>query len=201
MNITRIVYAYGAMGMDWIVAGGDPAIRVPIDFCFFLLDDGNQKVLVDAGCDGMEGFCLRDRISPVEALRRHGVEPEEIGHIIITHGHHDHIEGIRYFPNAHIYIQKDELARSGQYILPTHTVTSFDETLEPFPGVRVIMIGGHSIGSCILEVGDTVLCGDECYGHYNIENRVPTPKCRCPERSLYFIQTYAHRKCILFHQP
>ena len=104
MKITRITYAHGAMGMDWIVAGGDTNIRVPIDFAFFLLEDGQHKILVDAGCDGIKGFCLRDLVSPPEALRRHGVEPEEIEHIIITHGHLDHIEGIRHFPNAHIYM-------------------------------------------------------------------------------------------------
>ena len=33
-------------------------------------------------------------------LRRHGVAPEEIRHVVITHFHADHIGGLKDFPNA-----------------------------------------------------------------------------------------------------
>jgi glyoxylase-like metal-dependent hydrolase (beta-lactamase superfamily II) len=39
----------------------------------------------------------------VYQLKRHGIKPEEIRHIIITHFHADHIGGLADFPNATLY--------------------------------------------------------------------------------------------------
>jgi glyoxylase-like metal-dependent hydrolase (beta-lactamase superfamily II) len=36
-------------------------------------------------------------------LRQHQISPDEIGHIIISHFHADHIGGLKDFPNAHFY--------------------------------------------------------------------------------------------------
>ena len=201
MEITRVVYGYSTMAESWIVPGGDDNIRQPIDFAFFLIRTPEQTVLVDAGCDTMSGFLMEDFIGPVEGLRRLGVSPEEITHILITHAHHDHMAGIVHFPNATICVQQDELERGRKYLCHTHTVISFADTLSPLPGIRMVRISGHSIGSCVVEVGDTVLCGDECYSRTNLTLRIPTAKSRDPMRSQYFLKQYADRNCLLCHQP
>ncbi|MCS7460956.1 MBL fold metallo-hydrolase [Paenibacillus doosanensis] len=41
-----------------------------------------------------------ERESAVQQLRRRGIEPEAVRHIIISHFHADHVAGLRDFPNA-----------------------------------------------------------------------------------------------------
>jgi alanyl-tRNA synthetase len=56
----------------------------------------------------MPGFEMEDFVGTVAALEEKGYTPEDITDVIITHADHDHIECVKYFQNATIYIQKDE---------------------------------------------------------------------------------------------
>ena len=199
MDITRVVYGYTTLPERMILPGGDAAPH-PIDLAFFLIRPENATVLVDAGCDDMEGFVLRDFIGPVEALRRLGVRPEDITHIIVTHAHGDHMAGIVHFPNATVIGQRQALEKGQKYLLPTHSVIPFDEeyTLGP---LKAVHIGGHAIGSCVVEAGDTVLCGDECYSRINLDRSIPTASSRDPERSRAFLERYKGWNCLLCHEP
>lgn len=40
-------------------------------------------------------------------LKKSGIEPDEIRHVIVSHLHPDHVGGLRYFPNAHFYVSKE----------------------------------------------------------------------------------------------
>jgi glyoxylase-like metal-dependent hydrolase (beta-lactamase superfamily II) len=203
MELQRIVYGYTTLPESWVFSGGSKDTAVPIDLAFFLLRLPGHTVLVDCGCDDMKGFLLRDFIGPVEALRREGLAPEDITDILITHAHGDHMAGVRHFPKAHVYIQQEELTRGQKYLLPTHTVTTFGKELTPFPGIRMVCIGGHSIGSAVVELENkTVLCGDECYTRYNLRHLVPTASSCNPENSKHFIDTYGHGWIThLCHEP
>ena len=200
MDITRVVYGYTTLPERMILPGceEDP---IPIDLAFFLIRLPSATVLVDAGCDSMKGFVLRDFIGPVEALRRLGVETEQITHIIVTHAHGDHMAGIVHFPNATIIGQRQALEKGAKYLLPTHTVIPFDEEYSTLAPLKAVHIGGHAIGSCVVEAGDTVLCGDECYSHINFERNIPTASSRDPERSRAFLERYRSWKRLLCHQP
>ena len=200
MDITRVVYGYTSMPMRMILPDGDET-KVPIDLAFFLIRLPDATVLVDAGCDSMKGFVLHDFIGPVEALRQLGVRTEDITHIIVTHAHADHMAGIMHFPNACIIGQRQALEKGQKYLLPTHTVIPFDEQYSALAPLKVVHIGGHAIGSCVVEAGDTVLCGDECYTRANLELDIPTATTCDPERSRAFLDRYKGWKIQLCHQP
>ena len=72
--------------------------------------------------------------------------------------------------------------------------------------IRILWIGGHSPGSCVVEIlkdGQIlVLCGDECYHPYNLQMKEPTASSCCPERSRAFVETYTKPPyvCLLCHE-
>ena len=152
-------------------------------------------ILVDAGCDSMDGFIMNNYLMPDEAVRHYGVMPHEVTDIIITHADHDHIDGVHHFENAIIHIQEDEYARGKHYIPDTFKVELFKEDKIVAEEVKVVKIGGHQIGSCVVEFEfnnlKCVVVGDECYSDYNIKNKVPTASTCNIENSTAFIEKYA----------
>ena len=194
VRIHPVLYGRSTLPLRMVFEGGSPECSIPIDFILYYLEAEGKRILVDAGCDTMPGFEMRDFIGPVEALKRNGIEPDSITDLIITHAHHDHIEGARHFPKATVHIQKDEYPRGKKYIPESFQVSIFDEDLEICPGVHVIRIGGHSVGSCIVEVetkeGTCVICGDECYSPQNLKEQILTGSSFCPQNSRAFLKTY-----------
>ena len=67
-------------------------------------------VVVDAGVSpGLaEERKLAGYVSPAEVLSRIGIRADEVGHVILTHLHWDHANGITLFPNATIHVQEEE---------------------------------------------------------------------------------------------
>ncbi|CAF2967999.1 unnamed protein product [Rotaria sp. Silwood2] len=73
----------------------------------YLLDTTEaKKYFVD------RGWTAPPVVLPVHRLKYQlsliGVEPEMINYIILTHTHADHTGNLKYFPNAKIYIQRQE---------------------------------------------------------------------------------------------
>jgi glyoxylase-like metal-dependent hydrolase (beta-lactamase superfamily II) len=86
---------------------------VNIDFMVWLIKGKNGKnILLDAGfLGGIEDakeFGIINYIRPDSMLLKIGVKPGDITDIIISHPHWDHIDGIDLFPNAHIWMQKED---------------------------------------------------------------------------------------------
>jgi glyoxylase-like metal-dependent hydrolase (beta-lactamase superfamily II) len=86
---------------------------VNIDFMVWLIKGKNGKnILLDAGfLGGIEDakeFGIINYIRPDSMLLKKGVKPGDITDIIISHPHWDHIDGIDLFPNAHIWMQKED---------------------------------------------------------------------------------------------
>ena len=151
--------------------------------------------MVDAGCETMPGFEMRDFIGPIKALQNAGISPDQITDVVITHAHHDHIECAGCFKNAVVHIQKDEYESGRSYISPEQKVNTFDDEYEICDGVKVIKIGGHSKGSCIVEIDcqnkKYIISGDECYLRECLLKKVPTGSSFCPEKSKEFIEKYS----------
>ncbi|WP_019954983.1 MBL fold metallo-hydrolase [Yoonia vestfoldensis] len=61
------------------------------------------------------GASLQPRGQPVPFLARHGLRPEEITTVVVTHFHADHVSGLRLFPNARFIA-----ARAGWDALRAH---------------------------------------------------------------------------------
>src|SRR5580693_3998623 len=91
---------------------GPSTDSVNMVFSIWLIKGNNGKnILVDAGfLNGPQAkyFDLANYIRPDSALMRLGLKPEDITDIILSHPHWDHIDGVGLFPNAHIWIQKED---------------------------------------------------------------------------------------------
>ena len=205
-SLRRITYGRTTIPESWMFAGGDENKKIPIILSVFLIETGDMKILVDAGCNTMPGFELTDFVPPRMALQAAGVMPEEITHLLLTHSHHDHADAAGDFPNAKIYVQQEEYAGAKKYLRSEAQVMTFDADCSVTEGVRIVKIGGHTAGSCVVECnwqGERyVLCGDECYGLHNLQKRVPTATSVCPENSQSFIEIYTtgDYHCLLCHQ-
>lgn len=194
MKIVPVIYAHSTLPESMVFAGGAKEKRIPIDFILYYIEAGEKRILVDAGCDTMPGFDMVDFVGPVAALSAHGIDKDSITDVIITHAHHDHIEGVHHFPRATIHIQSDEYARGKKHIPEGFRVNTFDEVLPLCRGVLVRSIGGHSVGSCIVELdGDDttyVVSGDECYSRRCLDEYILTGSSVCPEKSRAFLEKY-----------
>ena len=196
--ITTVQYAESTLPEDMIFPGGDKNRSQPIVFRLYLIDLANRRILIDAGCETMPGFDMKNFVVPPVALRNIGIDPEEITDLVITHAHHDHIECTKYFPNAIVHIHKDAYERGKKYIPQGFSLHLFDGDFTLAKGVEVRVIGGHARGSSIVVVGTgdkkTAIIGDECYKRECLEKRIPTGNSVSPERSLDFINEYS-REC------
>jgi len=191
IKITPIRYGETDLPESWIFRGGDPERRRPISLTVFLIETSDRKILVDAGCDTMPGFDLTWHKSPPLALKEQtGVSADEITDVILTHAHHDHIEALRHFKNAAVWLQVLEYEQGKKHIPTGMKWNLFEEECTVAEGVRAVCWGGHCPGSCAVEVGNTVITGDECYSAECIERQIPTGISKNPEQSETFIQYY-----------
>lgn len=97
---------------DW-VQDGPTKDSINIAFVFWLIKGNNGKnILVDAGCaaelPNAVDFGLTAAMRPDSVLLQANVKAEAVTDIIISHPHWDHINGISLFPNAQIWIQKED---------------------------------------------------------------------------------------------
>jgi N-acyl homoserine lactone hydrolase len=89
-------------------------------YFFFLVDHPEGKVLFDTGAhtkwkgkaapDGTDiAIVIGEDDDVVTRLAELGVRPEDIDHVVVSHLHFDHAGGLRFFPNAKVYVQEREL--------------------------------------------------------------------------------------------
>jgi glyoxylase-like metal-dependent hydrolase (beta-lactamase superfamily II) len=168
-------------------------------FMFWLIKGNNGKnILVDAGFhqDSEEAgdFGLVNYIRPDSMLLRIGLKAADITDVIITHPHWDHIDGVDLFPNAHVWMQKEDYnyfvgaawtEGSGGFdkrdvrkmielnLAKKLTLVDGDDK-EIIPGVRVYTGSRHTFNSQYVGVKTgtekVVLASDNAYTYYNIEH-------------------------------
>ena len=196
IDIIPIDYGNSVLPESMIFENGAENKFRPIIFRIYLLKTENRFILVDAGCETMPGFDMREFIGPVNALNNIGISPEEITDVIITHAHHDHIECVKYFKNAAIYIQKDEYEAGKGYLADNLNIRTFDEEMQIYDGIKAVKIGGHSKGSSIVKITDAdnkyIVAGDECYMRDCLTKQISTGASYNPERSRYFVKKYGN---------
>jgi glyoxylase-like metal-dependent hydrolase (beta-lactamase superfamily II) len=175
-----------------------------LPFSFILAKHGGRNVLIDTGFMKAEsGGNFSDKfgipwwISPVRMLAELGLAPGDITDIIFSHAHFDHMGSIGEFPNARLYLQKQELlswheamALPPQFgfltaiIDPDSLRAAFDASVEHrltlvdgdrdnlLPGVHVRLGQGHTMGQqfVIIETsrGRLVISGDCVYSSRNL---------------------------------
>ena len=94
VQLQAIEYANSDLPESMIFEGGDKQKRLPIAFIVYCIQTEGRVILVDAGCDTMPGFEMRDFIGPVAALKQHGINALDVTDVILTHAHHDHAEAV-----------------------------------------------------------------------------------------------------------
>src|SRR5262249_33105638 len=116
-NTTYEVYAlsyggYPNFPISALVAGADKTRKIDLQMMIWLLKGpGGKNILVDTGCYHdrvMKGRGITDFIKPSDTLAKLGLSPADITDVIITHMHWDHADGVDLFPNAKVWIQKEE---------------------------------------------------------------------------------------------
>ena len=177
IEIVPVDYAKSVLPESWVFKNGSEERLIPIIFRIYLIKTESRMILVDAGCETMSGFDMKDFIGPIKALGNLGISPEQITDLIITHAHHDHIQCVKYFKNAVIYIQKDEYEAGKGYFTEKLDIRTFDEEMPICDGIKAVKIGGHSIGSSIAEITDEngtyIIAGDELYSRDCITKQIP----------------------------
>jgi glyoxylase-like metal-dependent hydrolase (beta-lactamase superfamily II) len=183
--------------------GGNRTDSVKVGYFVWLLRGNNGRtVLVDAGwTDTTTHLRAPNYIRPDQALLTINVKPADITDLIITHPHPDHIGGIDLFPNAQLWIQKDDYdyfvgegwqqkdARTGlikedvlrlvnKNLAGKLTFVKGD-SIEIIPGIRVFIGSRHTWQSQYLLVngtsGKTLVASDGIWFYYNLEHLLPVP--------------------------
>lgn len=198
MEIKALEYGKSVLSESMIFINGNKEKFRRIVFKVYLIESAGKLILVDAGCETMPGFVMRDFIGTVKALENAGIFPKEITDVIITHAHHDHIECVKYFKNAVIHIEKNEYESGGKYIPEDFSVNIFENEFSVCKNVKIIKIGGHSKGSCIVEIkkdGEIfIIAGDECYLRECLTKKIPTGSSFDKKASNDFVEKYSNKK-------
>ncbi len=163
----------------------------------WVIEGGPKPIVVDTGPKYPEEFSKATaRYIPggikqlpeertVEALKRHGIDPADVSHVIVTHLHPDHYDCFDAFPNARLVVNRREYEASRDKIAPDVQKALADrpgalqlvEEAEIVPGVRVVPLGCHTPGSqgvlVQTHMGPAVLTGDVVYKYENIEKDRP----------------------------
>lgn len=173
-----------------------PAAPHGMDYYVWVLDNGQDRIVVDTGYDMAEATrrgrpILRD---PAQSLMALDLDPETVSTVIITHLHYDHAGGLDRFPKACFHLQAVEMA------FATGPCMCDPELRAPFtadhvcdmvrhvyagrvifhhgdgavaPGVTVHRIGGHSAGLQVVRVmtrsGPLCLASDAAHYYENFE--------------------------------
>jgi glyoxylase-like metal-dependent hydrolase (beta-lactamase superfamily II) len=190
-----------AFPVRYLVAGADTTRTLDIAMMFWLAEGpGGRRVLVDAGFyrqKFLDSWKLEDFVRPSEALRRFGVPPDSVNDIIVSHVHWDHLDGADLFPNARIWIQREEYEYYvGADGTPAHAaIDSLDSEMltglakagrvrlvegdgkEILPGIRVYTGGKHTFASQYAGVrtagGTAVIASDNVYLYENLDRHAP----------------------------
>ncbi len=160
--------AMGGEGTDGI----DPAVKYRSSLQNYLIDNGEEVILVDTGMpaevpeqvpdDKTMIFMGNKADTYVDALAKAGYAPEQVSRILITHKHADHTGELRAFPNAKIYAAREECG--ADELKPYPNVIPVDFTDGPYKnftasqkiadGIYYIEAKGHTTGNSIVIVED-----------------------------------------------
>ncbi|MGD8563196.1 MAG: N-acyl homoserine lactonase family protein [Desulfarculaceae bacterium] len=160
-------------------------------YYIWCIQSEQQAVVVDAGVAPSLAAerKLAGYVDPAAMMERLGTPADQVEHLVLTHLHWDHINGVSLFPNATIYVQESEyrfwtqnpLAHRPPFAsLADREALDFLASLqgssrlvltqgdqEILPGIRCVLAPGHSIGHQAVAVNTgegTIILASDC-GH------------------------------------
>ncbi len=193
---------YPFTAADW-ADGGSKTEPVRIDFMVWLIKGNGRNILVDAGflndIDDAKEFKIVDYVRPDSALLKFGVKPGDITDIVFSHPHWDHIDGVSLFPNAHIWMQREDFNyfvstawQKGQsnggfakrdvremvdLNLAGRVTPVNGDDQEIIPGIKVFTGARHTFNSqyVLVQTGTNrvVLASDNIWIYYNLDHMRP----------------------------
>jgi glyoxylase-like metal-dependent hydrolase (beta-lactamase superfamily II) len=198
-----------SVAVKWLVRGAAPADVVDMSWYFYVAVGFGEVVLIDAGTDRFhdepEGplarkwSVARSRSVPA-ALASLGLTPDDVTHVILTHHHWDHVDGVVHLAKAVAHMPKgewnmlikhahgelraalDAMQAGGGYRGFTKTPHS------PLDGLTIIETGRHTAHHCAVRVdcpdGPRIISGDGAYLFRNIEQGVAITATKSPKRNV-----------------
>jgi len=181
---------------------------VSVDFMIWLIKTNGKYILMDAGylysVESAKNFDMIDDFRPDSTLQKLMLKPEEVTDIILSYQHLDHINSIDVFPNAQVWVQKDDYTyfttaawqnggvngefnrREVKKLIDLHAkgrVTLFEgynkeiiQGLKIFPGSRNPSLPQYALVKTSL--GNMALASDNIWIYYNSDFVTPAPSFR-----------------------
>jgi glyoxylase-like metal-dependent hydrolase (beta-lactamase superfamily II) len=192
----------GKFAISDIAVGAVTKDSVEVCYMFWLLKGKNGRtVLVDAGFSDTTKMPNLKYIRPDLMLEKINIRPNQITDIIVTHPHWDHIDGVDLFPEAMVWMQKDDFdyfvgtawqkggstigfkKKDVQKVIQKNldqklTLVKGDD-LEIIPGIKVFIGSRHTYESQYVLVNSTsekvIIASDASWYYYNLVNLLPIP--------------------------
>ncbi|MBR2716193.1 MAG: MBL fold metallo-hydrolase [Oscillospiraceae bacterium] len=177
MTIKAIKFRKDGFAAQPFVFGGeegmeafDPSVRYRSCLTNYLIDAGDEVILVDTGLPAGTPEEVPDEATPIytgrniadymDAFAALGYRPEQVTKILLTHKHSDHSGELRSFPNAKIYVNAEEADAEELRNLPNLVPVEFtDGAYYNFPacqkirdGIWYIRAKGHTRGNSLVIV-------------------------------------------------
>lgn len=176
-------------------------------FIYYLVEYQGEYILFDVG---FRDRALADNMGitllPVdEEMREVFGKLPNIGTVVLTHSHWDHLNNLDLYKNAKVFISEEAYQtalkeckiESVQERLVNGEICCIGRELLIKDKFYFCVIGGHSPGSSVIrfnEGGSTyIFTGDECYLRENVQNNIPIGICVDNKKNEEFIAV-AHSK-------
>jgi len=192
----------GSVPVRDIAVGTSSTDSVSVCNMFWYLKDSNgRNIIVDAGFIDTTGTGDSKYERPDVVLKRLNVSPSCITDVIITHPHPDHIGGILLFPNARVWMQKEDFVYfvSGAWkkegalaeftgndvrnlteiSLQGRLELTDGDNIEIIPGIKVFTGSRHTYENQYLLVNSDsktnriVIASDAIWFYFNLNNLLP----------------------------
>jgi N-acyl homoserine lactone hydrolase len=189
-----LLCGYEIIRKSGCIRGADRSIILAVPICAYLIETRRGLVLYDTGLDSAPLadpvqsraiFCNDTFPGPPVVCPEHellpqlaalGVQPGDVGEIVLSHAHGDHTGHVSRFTNARVTIQRMEYeaafseegrkAKSFADIAdPAIRWNVIDGDVELMPGLDILLTRGHrpghqSLAVALPESGTKILTGD-----------------------------------------
>ena len=144
-----------------------------------LVQAKEKAILYDCGSRGCS-------VQLKESLKKQGLTPSNITHVVISHLHFDHVGNLPLFKNTRVLMSFAEWENAishpdeyhdlsaCEYIRRNCRVQFVAEGDQITDGVTVMELPGHTLGLIGLKCGkDTILCSDAMKNRYEMWEEIP----------------------------
>ena len=158
---------YFALGGGQDSKGWDDSRTFPSCLQNFLIDTGDEIILVDTGyakdmpyadpVPGQQIYPGKRMLDYVSALEALGYRADQVTKILLTHKHPDHSGALSEFPHAKIYVDRadaDALGLEGPNVVLLDFADgpyyNFPRSQKIAEGIRFLPAYGHTLGNSIV---------------------------------------------------